>query len=148
MKRMILISALIVWIGVILFLSFQTGPDTAGTSLGLTEYILQFFYRGDIPQNVLEHWHMVFRLWAHPAIFFFYGTLIMAVMMEFTGKSKIAYGVAIFSGILLSVLTEVGKWNIPGRHCDIKEMLLNIAGVMIGTSLMLLVYLIKRSRSV
>ena len=38
------------------------------------------------------------------------------------------------SGIFLSVLSEVGKLPIQGRHCDFLEMGLNMAGAAAGTN--------------
>ncbi|MDE6432938.1 MAG: VanZ family protein [Lachnospiraceae bacterium] len=144
MKKILLSITLIFWVGFILFLSFQTGTDTAATSLGLTKWILQFFIEGEIPDETLMHWHMLFRLWAHPAIFFFYGMLAMGVTTEFISKYSVCLLVTGISGIGLAVFSEVGKWNIPGRHCDIKEMALNVVGVLVGIILMLAAQLVSK----
>lgn len=144
MKKTLLMVTLIFWIGLILFLSFQTGADTADTSMGFTTYILQFFIEGDIPYETLMYWHMKFRLWAHPAIFFFYAMLATGVMEEFVKRNSVCCAVSLVSGIILAVFSEVGKWNIPGRHCDVKEMALNVLGVIAGTVLMLIAQLISK----
>ena len=139
MKKVLLIFILIFWVGLILFLSFQTGTDTADTSLGLTRYILGIFMEGEISYETMEHWHMIFRLWAHPGIFFFYAMLATGVLAEFVENKAVCFVVTIFSGIVLAVFSEVGKLNIPGRHCDVKEMGLNIAGLLVGSFIMLIV---------
>lgn len=144
MKRILLTLILIFWCGLILFLSFQTGPDTADTSLGVTEFILRIFMGSEIPYETLQHWHITFRLWAHPVIFFCYAILALEVAEEFIGKKLLCIVCAILSGIILAVVSEVGKWNIPGRHCDGKEMMLNIAGVLIGTFLVWIVQCLRR----
>lgn len=141
MKRILLTIILVLWVDLILYLSFQTGTDTADTSLGLTKFILHFFVKGEIPYETLMHWHMVFRLWAHPVLFFFYGMLAMGAITEFVRKNSVCLFVTGISGIILAVFSEVGKWNIPGRHCDLKEMGLNAAGVLIGIVLMFVVHL-------
>ena len=146
MKRIVLTIILLFWVGFILFLSFQTGTDTANTSMGLTKYILQFFFDGEIPYNVLQQWHMTLRLWAHPLLFFLYAVLAMRLAVEIIKKNAISFAVASVSGIALAVFSEVGKWNIPGRHCDGGEMLLNIAGVMVGTVLTLLIQIMWNRR--
>lgn len=148
MKKTLLIITLIFWTGLILFLSFQTGADTADTSMGFTTYILQFFIEGDIPYETLAYWHMKFRLWAHPAIFFFYAMLAIGVMEEFVKRKFVCCVVSILSGIVLAVFSEVGKWNIPGRHCDVQEMVLNVIGVFVGTFLMLIAQSVSKKAGI
>ncbi|MCM1181098.1 MAG: VanZ family protein [Clostridium sp.] len=144
MKKILLAITLVFWVGFILFLSFQAGTDTAATSLGFTKWILQFFIEGEIPYETLVHWHMLFRLWAHPVIFFFYGMLAMGVTTEFISRCSVCLFISVISGIVLAVFSEVGKWNIPGRHCDFGEMCLNIIGVLVGIFFMLAVELIRK----
>lgn len=138
MKRTFLVILFILYTALILFLSFQPGGNTANTSMRFTNFILGLFMEGDIPYETLEHWHMTFRLWAHPALFCFYSMLAMGVATEFTKKRWVCVALTAVSGILLAVWTEVGKWNIPGRHFDQGEMWLNVAGVVGG----ILIYLV------
>lgn len=138
MKRIFLLVVFTFYTALILFLSFQPGGDTADTSMGLTKFILSIFIQGDIPYDTLEYWHMTFRLLAHPVLFMIYSLLALGVAVEFVGKLWKCAMLSVISGILLSVVTEVGKWNIPGRHFDVEEMWLNIVGVIGG----ILVYLV------
>ena len=138
MKRILLLITFTLYIALILFLSFQTGGDTADTSMGLTKFILNIFIQDDIPYEVLEHWHMTFRLLAHPMLFIIYSMFAMGVITEFVKKRWGCILLVTLCGILLAVVTEVGKWNILGRHFDVEEMWLNIAGVVGGV----LVYLV------
>lgn len=132
MKRTFLTIAFILYTALILFLSFQQGGDTADTSMRFTKFILGLFVEGDIPYDVLEYWHMTFRLLAHPVLFGIYSVLVMSITMECTKKRWIGVVLSGISGVLLAVLTEVGKYNIPGRHFDLEEMWLNVAGVIGG----------------
>ena len=146
MKRVLLTIILIVWGGFILFLSFQSGQDTADTSLGLTELILHIFMGDEIPYDTLVYWHMTFRLWAHPVIFFSFAILAVMAVKEFIQKEYLYFCIAVLSGSILAVVSEVGKWNIPGRHCDGREIILNIVGVLAGTFLMWLIQLFWRRK--
>ncbi len=56
----------------------------------------------------------------------------MTVMSQFASKKRYVLGISLASGVFLAIISEVGKLNIPGRHCDIGEMCLNIAGVVIS----------------
>ena len=53
MKRIILTLTLIIYSALIIFLSFQSGPDTADTSMRFTKFILHLFMQGDIPYETL-----------------------------------------------------------------------------------------------
>lgn len=94
--------------------------------------------KGDIPYETLEYWHMTFRLLAHPVLFGLFSVLAMGVATEFSEKRWVCVALTGLSGIVLSVVTEVGKWNIPGRHFDVGEMWLNVAGTLGG----LLIYIV------
>jgi len=94
--------------------------------------------KGDIPYETLEYWHMTFRLLAHPVLFGLFSVLAMGVATEFSKKRWVCVTLTGLSGIVLSVVTEVGKWNIPGRHFDVGEMWLNVAGTLGG----LLIYIV------
>ncbi len=132
MKRFVLIILLLIYSALIIFLSFQSGPDTADTSMRFTKFILHLFIRGDIPYEVLEHWHMTFRLLAHPLIFCLFSILAMGVARQFLKRRWVCFLITSVVGILLSIVTEVGKWNIPGRHMDFAEMGWNVLGVIGG----------------
>lgn len=138
MKKFVLIVLFLIYSALILFLSFQPGGDTAETSMRFTKFILGLWMEGDIPYETLMQWHMTFRLWAHPVIFCCYSILAMGVTTEFLRRPRVCMLLTTISGIFFAVLTEVGKWNIPGRHFDQAEMWLNVAGVIGG----LLIYVV------
>ena len=106
--------------------------------MGLTKFILNIFIQGEIPYETLEYWHVTFRLLAHPVLFTIYSMLAMGVATEFVKKRWGCILIVTLFGNLLAVVTEAGKWNISGRHFDVEEMWLNIAGVVGGV----LVYLV------
>lgn len=136
MKQTILIIMLFIWIAHILFLSFQTGSDTANTSIILTKYILDLFIDGEVPTETLLYWHKWIRLLAHPVSFMLYQILAILTMKQFAKRNWIIYGIPFVTGMILAIGTEVGKRMIPGRHCDVSEMMLNIAGLLVGVILM------------
>lgn len=146
LKHMILLLILIIWTFLILFLSFQTGTDTANTSMRFTRRILEFFVGSDISQDVLHSWDMMFRLWAHPFIFFFFSILAMKAVSGFVKKQRYSSAFTGISGVILAVFTEAGKWNIPGRHFNWGEMWLNIAGVVSGIIVCMAITAIWRRR--
>lgn len=77
-------------------------------------------------------WDGRFRTAAHFCLFFFYGIISVPIFSEWISRSFIATGLASVSGIILAVLSEVGKLFIAGRHLDYPEMGLNVVGIVTG----------------
>lgn len=133
MKKYIASILLLGWIALILFLSFQKGPDTANTSFTFTKDILRIFMNREPDYEILVLWDSRFRLAAHFVLFFLYGMISVLVVKVYGKKIFTAFMIGLFSGFLLAVLSEVGKIPISGRHCDLLEMGLNLFGVGMGT---------------
>jgi len=140
MKKYISITLLIGWAFLVLFLSFQNGTDTACTSLNFTQNVLQFFMKNEPDWGTLMLWDGRFRLAAHFVLLFLYGVISMLVLTEWIERLLIVTGISAGSGIFLAVMAEVGKLPIDGRHCDLLEMGLNIAGAAAGVAAVLLFY--------
>lgn len=132
MKRVIFIIVTILWAVLILYLSFQRGPETAHTSMNLTQFVVGWFYDGEPPYDALMLWDGRFRLAAHFVLFFLYGIWAVIGMEEWSHKLGLSVTTALTSGAALAVFSEVGKLGIAGRHCDFGEMQLNIFGVLAG----------------
>lgn len=133
-KRYIFTAVLLVWGGVILFLSFQNGTDTAATSQNFTIRVLQLLRMDTNDWNLIMLWDHRFRVLAHAATFFVYGMFGAFALGCDLVKHQIWWVLFVLSGIGLAVWAEAGKvqMGIPGRHCDIGEMMLNLAGFVIG----------------
>ncbi len=145
MKKIFSVVLLTGWIGLVLFLSFQNGEDTSNTSLNFTQKVLHIFIGSNPDWEILMVWNKRFRLAAHFALFFLYGIISMPVLMQWRKHLLTAGGISAASGIFLSVLSEVGKLPIQGRHCDFLEMGLNMAGAAAGTVItMVFVWLMNR----
>ncbi|MCI8508039.1 MAG: VanZ family protein [Lachnospiraceae bacterium] len=145
MKKIFSVVLLTGWIGFVLFLSFQNGEDTSNTSLNFTQKVLHIFIGSNPDWGILMLWDKRFRLTAHFALFFLYGIISMLVLMQWRKHLLTAGGISAASGIFLSVLSEVGKLPIQGRHCDFLEMGLNMAGAAAGTAVVMVsVWLLNR----
>lgn len=132
MRKYIVTFLLIIWVSLILFLSFQGGSSTANTSYDFTRFVLNIFSKAEIDYGTLMLWDGRFRLSAHFILFFLYEIIGMAMIKEY-GLKVGPFSIAVIgSGFLLAVFTEVGKLLIDGRHCDLPEMGLNLIGVLVG----------------
>ncbi|MCR5702857.1 MAG: VanZ family protein [Lachnospiraceae bacterium] len=136
MKKYISLLLLLAWIALVLFLSYQTGKDTATTSLDFTSNVLKFFMHHEPTYEELLLWDGRFRLWAHFVLMFLYSIICFETVWQWIGSLKKSIVLTGLSGVVLGVMSEVGKLRIEGRHCDISEMGLNILGVIVGTVIM------------
>lgn len=135
MKKITTTLLLILWVVLILFLSFQNGKDTAKTSYEFTRVILRFFLKKEPDYNMLFVWDGRFRLWAHFVIFLMYGIFSVLVFKGYSVSINRAFLMGFLPGIFFAVVSEAGKLMVEGRHCDFGEMGWNIMGVLLGTLL-------------
>jgi VanZ family protein len=135
MKKLISIIILAGWVGLVLFLSFQNGQDTANTSLTFTQNLLHLFMKNEPDFTTLMLWDGRFRLAAHFFLLFLYGILSVLVLTEWTNRLSIVLTISCVTGLLLAVVTEVGKIAIAGRHYSFSEMCLNAAGALAGIAI-------------
>jgi len=134
MKKWISTILLAAWVCLILFLSFQSGKDTAATSMTFTSKILQFFIGREPEYELLMMWDGRFRLAAHFVLLFLYGLISFETVYQWSDHSMVkGLLVSVVSGIIIAVISEVGKIRIEGRHCDLSEMLLNVVGALTGS---------------
>lgn len=121
----------ILWFCVMCFFTFQPGPGTIAVSGLLTkvvESVIGIAFYTD--EEVIER---RIRFLAHPIEF--------AVLTVLTLKAVERSGtiIAVVALISWSVVSEVLKVHIPGRHCNRIDMVGNIIGVGIGVVIGLMI---------
>ena len=121
----------VLWFCVMCFFTFQPGPATIAVSGRLTKVVESVigvaFYTDE---ECLER---RIRFLAHPIEFFI---LTVLALMAVGRSGTIIVVVALISW---SVISEVLKIRIPGRHCNGIDMVGNIIGVGVGVLLIVLV---------
>lgn len=121
-NRTIWCVATFLWLGIMFFLSHQDGTDTFNTSHGLTLYLSQLLNMD--PQLL----HGIVRKAAHLVLYF---VLVMLLCGCQLGGRKRPW-LALVLAIVFSIVDEATKPLIPGRHCDVEDILLNDVGVVLG----------------
>ncbi|MBQ8947350.1 MAG: VanZ family protein [Lachnospiraceae bacterium] len=114
----------VLWFCVMCFFTFQLGPGTIAVSGRLTkvvESVIGIAFYTD--EEVLER---RIRFLAHPIEFF----ILTVLTLKAVGRSGAI--IIVVALILWSVISEVLKVRIPGRHCNGIDMVGNIIGVGIG----------------
>lgn len=133
-----------VWVGVCLFLTWQTGEGTGQLSLIITRWILKLLAAVGIrPEE--GSFHMVLRKCAHFGVFFVAGFLACGTTEAFLrlihggGWIRLASGATVTA---LALFADVPKLWIPGRHLTWSESAMNAAGALAGFLTMLLAALV------
>lgn len=145
-KMIISLAVLIVWLGVMLFLSSQNGTETENTSSFLAKWIANMIY--DNPRQ----WQITpidsaFRKAAHVVIYAVFGGILYSLSSCFELKAWRKFGICTAIVVLVSVLDELHKLPIDGRHFDIPDVFLNIVGGVVILLIITIVNIIKHSHS-
>ena len=145
LKRTIYWLLLLLWLALAVYLSRQTGEQTADFSGGLTEWLAGLLARIGIAVE-LEPLHDVMRRCAHVFIYLVLGFLACRVFcLSFSGKWVIA-AVFLFC-FAVGVLDEYQKAFIPGRHCHWNDVLVNCICGAVGVIIGLLVRRVRKKNA-
>ena len=125
------------WLTFCFYLSWQTGEETVGLSLRITQCIYNFLSGWGFTAE-LKSLHMQLRLFAHFGVFFVTGVLLAcAITATFQRSNRIVlFSVSSVLCTIIAVLSEVGKLNVPGRHLTWSEAGINVLGALCGVGLM------------
>lgn len=143
-KKATLWAACALWTAAALWLSWQPGPETAETSLAVTDAVIDTVDDIGIHPD-REELDAQLRLAAHVAVFFGEGALFAAAFrLNLPDARAFAAGASV--GAAVSVLAEVVKPLIPGRHLTWSETALNVAGALCGAGVVCLVTALRARR--
>ena len=121
----------ILWFCVMCFFTFQPGPGTIAVSGRLTKVVESVigiaFYTDE------EYLERRIRFLAHPIEF----AVLTVLALKAVGRNGTIIGVVAL--ILWSVISELLKVRIPGRHCNGIDMVGNIIGVGVGVVIGLMI---------
>lgn len=132
--RIIRFGLLIAWLGLTIFLSEQSGAESARMSERITNWIVRVF-----PSNIgYTRLHGILRELAHFGIHFILAILAYrALVTVLKEKASVALGL-LFCGII-AVIDELTQSGISGRARESFDLLLNLFGVSLGTNLSYLI---------
>lgn len=138
-----------IWMGLCLFLSWQTGEGTGRLSLALARLLLRGLRLvGLRPEEAA--FHMQLRKLAHFGVFFVSGVLFCGTVEAILRIKPLGGWFRAGAGLIVSAMAlfaDVPKVWIPGRHLTWSESFLNATGALAGYLLMLLLaYLARKKR--
>lgn len=133
LSQVVLWSAVTAWTMLALFLTLQNGIDTAETSNKIAREVYHFLVRCGIAVRYSKL-HQVLRIGAHFALFCIFGILLEAAILTSSQHPSLfkACVPTLLICTAISIIPEVIKLWIPGRHLQWNEVLLNIIGAYAG----------------
>ncbi len=149
--RAALWTAVVLWMGVIFFLSAQTAGDSSRTSGGVIRWLLTRldgrFSGLPLEEQLLriEAWSFAVRKLAHLALFALLGMGAFAAFSVDMPQRR-AFPAALSLGAVRGVLDEVHQSFVPGRSCELRDMGIDFAGVLLGAAFLWLVLRIVRRK--
>ena len=141
--RIILIILTLSVMSVIFILSADNADESNAKSDffsdSLVYSILESFNLSDVQiQQVIKYSVMIVRKTAHFAEYAALGFLLASVFTSFYLKSKMLIPISFLTGTLYAVSDEIHQYFVPGRSCQISDMLLDSSGVLAGIFLLLI----------
>ena len=122
--------------GIILFLTFQSQPDTSEISRKFQRILVSFYGRGNIPAWVRN---MTFlRAFAHTPLYFFLSISAFTSFYLYGITFRRSLLIALILSCCVGLADESIKIYIPGREFDLVDWMLDVAGIITGICIIML----------
>ncbi|MBP2075844.1 VanZ family protein [Oceanobacillus polygoni] len=126
-------AAVILWMGLIFYLSHQPAAASSELSSGVTEIVLRIIEKV-VPNEDLDvsSIHHLIRKNAHFFIYFFLGMLVLHALRTSKDTRYQTIGLALLFCVLYAISDEIHQLFIPGRGAQVKDVLIDSAGAGVG----------------
>lgn len=148
-KKVILIFLIIIWMITIFMFSGEGGKESKKTSGGIVGFIVDKIYdTSNMSQkeraDKIEDLQRPIRKLAHFTIYTLGGAITYIFIDNFniTNRKKVILSL-IFCAIY-AVLDEIHQYYVPGRTCEIRDVLIDTIGAYIG--IFIAQFIISRKR--
>ena len=136
-------------------MSAQDAETSSNTSGGLIESVIRFFDKGFAELSQIEQeeyvgkFQFIVRKLAHFSVYLALGFTLSAGMQTFVKLRVFVRTLfAFIIGVLYAILDEIHQIFVPGRSCELRDMLIDSTGILIGSLfIMALFLLIKRIKN-
>ena len=132
-------TAVILWMALIFYLSHQPAADSNELSTGITEVIIQTIEKvaPNMELDIRSLNHIV-RKNAHFFAYLVLGVLVINALRVNGVKGYRSIALALGICILYAISDEVHQLFIPGRSCEVRDVIIDAAGASVG----IVVYLV------
>ena len=125
--------AVVLWMGLIFFFSSEPADDSKELSTGVTEVILSVVEAVSPDSDLfMENLHHFVRKNAHFFIYFVLGMLVRRALRlsEIRGKKGNVLALAIC--IVYAISDELHQLFVPGRGAQVKDVVIDSTGALVG----------------
>ena len=131
-KRGILFIIIGLWMILIFSLSAQTATQSSELSGGLIDKILNIFNRelSEFEVVVIDFMQFIIRKSAHMFLYIILAILIFSELSLYSIKKHEIFTAVI--SISYAITDEIHQYFVPGRSCEIRDVLIDSIGVIIG----------------
>lgn len=135
-KRILLTLASLLWMRLIFGFSAETAEQSSGLSAMVCRFLAGIFVRGyscmslSEQERITEGMQLYIRKGAHVTEYAVLGILLSATFTAY-GLQR-AYALALAAAILYAALDEYHQRFVPGRSGEIKDVLIDACGVLLG----------------
>lgn len=140
-KRVITLILIVLWMGLVFFLSQQSADESSELSQGLLKIILKIFKLDSKTEFITEH---IIRKLAHFTLYTLGGMLIYLHINLYNTNTKnkviLSHGI----GTIYAITDEIHQIFIPGRSGEIRDVLIDSIGVFIGLIFVCIIDMIKK----
>ena len=135
-----------VWMGIIFFLSAQSGPESGALSSNLTEQIIALLKQFNLDIGVqVSSFESILRTNAHFIAYFILGILVFnALRFDDELPYYKSFVRAFVISLLYAVSDEFHQYFVPERAAELKDVLVDSAGALSG---IIIIFLILRIRT-
>lgn len=153
-KGIVFLTLMILWMVLIFCLSAQNADESSQTSDSFIMKIVNILSPDKTEaekETIVENWTHFVRKTAHFTAYMILG-IFSSLFLHFSlketkRKTAVRTAAAMIICILYSVSDEIHQRFVPGRSCEFRDVCIDSAGALLGTTAVLLaIILIKASR--
>ena len=134
MRKIIKLILVIIWMVLIFCFSNQKAEDSSKLSNGVIVKVASVFLDDSLNETkkdeLIEDYTTIVRKTAHFAIYLVLGVLIISFISEFSINH--VYLIALFLSLLYACSDEFHQTFISGRSGEVKDVLIDTLGALLG----------------
>lgn len=125
-RHIVRFGFVVIWMGIIFYLSHQPASASSALSGGILEWVLRL-----VPFDVDEEFvHFLVRKGAHFSAYFMLGMLLMhAIRVK---RLIVGMGVSLFIAVLYAASDEFHQTFIAGRSGEVRDVMIDSVGAIVG----------------
>ncbi len=146
MKKVIKLILIILWITMIFCFSSQKGTSSSNLSNGLIYKVTSYITGNKVSNKekiTLSNKYSKFvRKMAHFSVYLILGVLVISFIREFNIKRR--YLLAVILCIFYALTDELHQYFVPGRSCELLDVLLDSTSSLLGVLVYKFIISIKK----